>query len=331
MALDPSAWFVGDTGATHSAEVARLAANQPGGSDDGVFTPADLKVSPLATPGPSVRIGPGAWKGQNRAASGRSQAFVARNISDTNVAIAATGSSGGRTDLVCLVVRDPSIPGSGGTVGGPYHQVLVVSNVPASTTRLQDIAEHAFTTGIALARVTLPPSTATVQAQHITDLRKLAQPKRETRMIWLDLAAQVALPSSGTSMRAFPNIAASLDIPVWATDITVKYTTNALLSTAANPRIFELEAAAYVDFPGVGWTSGDFLWRRQFILSGTPTGLDSVPLTFGGTARIPTALRGKRVDLRSYMQSLNSAVTSTLTLPKGTFLCIEVELSEAPL
>lgn len=228
MALDTTPWFIGDPGAEHSAEVCRLAANAPGGSDDGVFAPGDCKVSPLATPGSSVRIGPGAWKGMNRASSSVGQAFLARVISDTNVAIAATGAGAGRSDLVCLVVRDPSIPGSGGTVGGPYHQTLVVSGVSSTATRLQSIAGYENVTGYALARVTLPVSTATVQAAHITDLRRLASPntaqlnRSAPSTGTVEASNAQPIPTGGAYATWPPQAVFSVPIPPWATHAVVR-------------------------------------------------------------------------------------------------------------
>jgi len=322
MALDLTPWFIGVAGAEHSAEVARLAANAPGGNDDGIFAPTDCKVSPLSTPGASVRIGPGAWKGQNRAASGRSQAYVARVISDEAVPIAATGSSAGRTDLVCLVVRDPSVPGSTAMIpAGAYHQVLVISGVSATVTRLQQVAGYEFTTGIALARVTLPVSTSVVQASHITDLRALAQPKTDTDTLTLASTGSMSggqnpNPLSSSTFVTWPSAATwNQDIPEWATHVTALVRLEGAASRTASLWGEDRLSFGTQATPSLVTPIGAFDVQYD-------TKPERVNFGLGHTVAVPKAIRGTRVAARH--EARRQGGTGTLIAGQGTQTIVQL-------
>lgn len=94
------------------------------------------------------------------------------------VAIAATGSAGGRSDLIVAQVEDPNMAGEPwqtptNPAVGPYIFTRVIPNVPAGTTSLRPLG-YSGRSAIVLARVDLPASTGTVTASMITDLRELA-------------------------------------------------------------------------------------------------------------------------------------------------------------
>lgn len=242
--LDPVPWAIGVPGAQHSHEVARVLAYAATGGGEGVIQPSDVKVRPLAVPGGSVLIGPGALSIRNRASSGASQTFVARVVSDETVPIAATGSGAGRTDLIALVVRDTSIPGNGATpadpAAGPYLKAEVITGVASTVTRLQDVAGYEFVSGYALARVTLPAATGTVTAAMVTDLRGLAQ-ARERRAVRSiaqgggTAAATRYNPLTATEMTVWPPSAAvDVDVPEWATHAILVATVSAYTVKSGN-------------------------------------------------------------------------------------------------
>ncbi|WAB10793.1 minor tail protein [Arthrobacter phage Tuck] len=230
MSWDSVPWFVGG-GAEHSPEVARLLAYAAVGGAEGLVTPDDLKVSPLAVPGGGVQIAPGAALIRNRAAGGSEQTYVARNPVTDTVTIAATGSGSGRTDLIVAQIEDPFMAGEPwqdpvDPKVGPYVYTRVISNVPSGTKRLQDVPGYSGRSAITLARVTLPASTGTVTAGMITDLRKLARPRTERRMTTVfPSGARTAgnkLPTS--SYAPWPLTSAqrpAVDVPTWATRIDI--------------------------------------------------------------------------------------------------------------
>lgn len=228
---DNTPWFVGG-GAQHSPEVARLLAYAATAGAEGVVTPGDLKVQALSVPGGSVRVAPGAALVRSRASGGDSQSYVARNPSEDTVAIAATGSGAGRTDLIVAQVEDPFMAGEpwqGPTnpAVGPYVFTRVISNVPAGTTLLQQVPGFEGRSAVTLARVTLPASTGTVTAAMITDLRKVARPR--SLQVTLS-AASSGGPSAGavdplntTGFVAWPDAATwAVEVPEWATHVQVR-------------------------------------------------------------------------------------------------------------
>lgn len=224
MAFDPVPWFVGG-GAQHSPEVARTLAYAATGGAEGVVTPGDLKVTPTSVPGNKVQVADGAALILNRAAASDNQTYVARMSTADQVAIAATTSSGGRTDLIVAQIEDPWLSGEpwqdpvDPTVG-PYVFTRVISNVPAGTTRLQDVSGYAGRTAVTLARVTIPASTATITASMITDLRTLARPRSQRIVAKGTMAAQTLTISTG--WQNFPqNPITNIQVPTWATHATI--------------------------------------------------------------------------------------------------------------
>lgn len=229
--FDPVPWFVGG-GAQHSPEVARLLAYASTNGAEGIVTPGDMKVTPLDVPGTAVRVLPGAALILNRGAGGAQQTYAARLPVADQVAIAATGSGAGRTDLIVAQVEDPYTAGepwqapTDPTVG-PYVFARVISGVPAGTTRLQDVPGYEGRSAITLARVTLPASTGTVTAAMITDLRKVALPRSMPALRTYALVAgnDETLTATASAGEVWPNASTNaweqLHIPEWASRMRI--------------------------------------------------------------------------------------------------------------
>ena len=228
MALDKTPWLVGG-GAEHSAEVARLLAHVATAGAEGIIGAGSLAVRAQATPGPSVRVAPGAAAILNRYAGGAQQTYVLRNASQTTVPISATGSSGGRTDLVVARILDPQYQGQAPSDPNAfdYSRLEVIEGVPAGTTSAAQLGLSY--PAIALARVTLPASTATVTSSMIRDLRAVANPRTED--VWR-VRPQV-MADGGETLTAtreggewFPNTGAEQQvfIPEWATRVQMEFT-----------------------------------------------------------------------------------------------------------
>ena len=180
MAMERVPYLVGG-GFEHSAEVMRamLAASTSGA--EGIVTPGDFKVRPLSVPGTSVRVAPGNALIRNSYGGGQAQTYACRAGSETQVPIEATGSAGSRTDLIVARIDDPTYQ------GGAFDPLTfeaarfeVIQGVPASTKTVAGLGLSY--PAIALARVTLPASTGTVTSAMITDLRALAQPRKERHL-----------------------------------------------------------------------------------------------------------------------------------------------------
>lgn len=109
---------------------------------------------------------------------------------------------------------------------GPYIFTRVISNVPPTTVRLQDVPGHEADSGIALARIDLPPSTSAVTSAMIVDLRKtaihLSTPVLRTYVMQdtdgdKDLTTQTAYPT-GTIWPSWISggWGSVVDVPIWA-------------------------------------------------------------------------------------------------------------------
>lgn len=222
MTFDPVPWFVGG-GAQHSPEVARTFAYAATSGAQGVVGVGDLKVTALATPGSSVQVNPGAALIRSKAAGGSSQTYVGRNPSADTVAIAATGSGAGRSDLVVARVEDPFMAGepwqdpTDPTVG-PYIFTRIISNVPASTTSVDGL--NLGFSAIALARIDIPASTATITQAMITDLRKVALPRTE-REVKVFLPGDGRVSNSAAWQQLCPFAGGPYSVPEWASTAVV--------------------------------------------------------------------------------------------------------------
>lgn len=177
------AWFIGG-GANQSAEVARAVPYIATGATEGITEPEDLRVEALPVPGAMIRVLPGACTIRSRSENGDRQSYIGLSLQELDVPVAATGSSGGRSDLVVIRVEDPFVKGEpwqepADPENATYIFPRVIPNVPAGTTRLQDVPGHADETAITLARIDIPASTATITWELITDLRQVAQPKQK--------------------------------------------------------------------------------------------------------------------------------------------------------
>lgn len=232
MSWDSVPWFVGG-GAQHSPEVARLVPYAATGGAEGIVNVGDLKVQALAVPGTSVRVLPGAALILARSVGGDSQTYLARNPTEDVVAISSTGSGSGRSDLIVAQIEDPFMAGepwqdpTDPTVG-PYVYTRVIPNVPAGTTRLQNVPGYSGRTAVTLARVDIPASTATITAAMIKDLRKVARPRRERAMqvffpqgVW---RSGTAAEMSRSGYATWPITLAQrpyVDVPTWATRVDI--------------------------------------------------------------------------------------------------------------
>jgi hypothetical protein len=168
--LEMQGWAFGN-GYEHTVEVGRMLAYLASGGASGVVAAPDLKVTPLDVPGGGVRVMPGAAVIASTYGGGGQQSYAARMPVAGDVDIPATSSAGARTDLIVARVEDPQYAGD-----LPGVRIERIGSVPVTTSTAAELGLPY--PAVALARVTLPASTGTVQAAHITDLRRMASPRR---------------------------------------------------------------------------------------------------------------------------------------------------------
>lgn len=221
MALDNTPWFVGG-GAQHSPEVARTLSFASTRGAEGIVGIGDLKVQAQATPTTTVRVSPGAAIILNRYAGGGQQSYGLRNATQTDVAITATGSGGGRTDLIVARVLDPQYEGAAPAdpTTFQYSRLVVIQGVPSGTKTAKEL--NLGYPAIALAKITLPASTATVTSGMITDLRRVAQPRRDRAMVTVFPSATQSIPTTGYSSWPIQSAQRPLvSVPDWATRVDI--------------------------------------------------------------------------------------------------------------
>ncbi|MBM0201923.1 hypothetical protein JNW90_01470 [Micromonospora sp. STR1s_5] len=317
MGWDPVPWMVGG-GAQHSAEVARVLAYVACRGNEGIVGSGDLRVKALNVPDGAVTVDPGACSILCRATGQLHQAYTGRVTTvDGPVAIPATTSSGGRSDLVIARVEDPFLSGepwpdpTDETVG-PYIRTRVIPNVGASTTTLAQLGLGQ--SGIELARIDIPASTGTITQAMIKDLRKIANPRRERR---LDL---VFRPSGQVQVtNATPvtlGTSAAIKVPLWATAIKMSVIGSGLQVLGAN--IYGALRAVF----GGSIVSANTVFDENWAGSSFRT-----TYVVGGEAAIPAAMRGTSQTL-ALQGWLGSGFTGQLQADAGTTISVDVEFTE---
>lgn len=226
-------WMVGG-GAKHSANVGRVLAYAATSGAEGVVAPTDCKVSASApTPDGYVHVGTGAVVVRNRYGSASSESYIARANQVSDLQVASTGSSA-RSDLVVVRIKDPQYGGQApaSVADGPYAFPEIIPGVPAGTTDAKQIAALLNQPVYAIARIDQPAnnSTGAITAGMVKSLRKLAQPRSETRNYGggtgLEAAAIFTVADTYGHGDLFdsaplPNIQPMIDIPEWATHFDI--------------------------------------------------------------------------------------------------------------
>ncbi|MFB6665961.1 hypothetical protein [Streptomyces parvus] len=216
-------------GATHSAEQFRAMVQDLARGAEGITEGTDLKVTQLGTPGTSVQVasGSGVVRGRVNAFQG---SYAVRNQGSDTVPIASTGGSP-RSDMVILRVEDPQYEGALNPEVDNINYFQVISNVSSSATAIPD-----GRTGIPLARIDIPASTSTITNAMIKDIRKVANPRRETRQITQSPASQSTAITGSSSVYSYFSTAAgwTIAIPSWATTARIRLDIAGMRITTGN-------------------------------------------------------------------------------------------------
>ncbi|MGW2695315.1 hypothetical protein ACWC3Y_26425 [Streptomyces sp. NPDC001296] len=297
-------------GADHSARAMRLMIRDLARGRQGVAESEDLKVRPLETPGPGVRVGDGSalihgarpWQG----------AYTQSNIGDTVVDVPPTGPVA-RTDLLVLRIEDPEFEGDRDPRRqniGYFHLIQGIDS--QDTTALREM------TAIPLARITIPRNTATITAEMITDLRRLANPRTERTLRTEHPEHTGKVPSKHGHWAAWPKEAAwDLDVPAWATTATIVVTLSGLRAEAG-PVYAELRTRL-----------GERAAKPTVVDDdGTTTRRSSV--TLADTLAVPPAYRGTRQHLAVEINQNDKYGDGDLSVAKGTTVTLDVVFTEGP-
>jgi hypothetical protein len=299
-------------GATHPASQFRMMVRDLARGAEGITEGDDLKVTQRATPGGGVTVGDGSGviKGRDDAFQGH---YSACNVGAVDVDVAATGGTG-RSDMLILRVEDPEYTGSLDPEVDQIAYFQIISNVSSSATAIPD-----GRTGIPLARIDIPSSTATITDAMIHDLRKVANPRRTRQMLIHSPASDSALIGASTSYSYFstePGM--NFAIPDWATTARIR--------VDVSPIRYSVN-----DFFGaLSATFGASLSLQAIALDDNQgTGIRKIPAAVADTLTVPAAYRGTTQLLRARAYG-SSGNTGRINVSNYTAFIYDVEFEEAP-
>lgn len=279
---------------------------------EGVGGAFDLKVMPLATPGPGVRVLPGSALMKSQYGQDGSESYLGSRKSQVTLGTTPTGSSPstGRSDMVAMIVKDPWAansphPAPSNPLTYEGFPLEVISGVPAGVRRLRDVPGYQTATGYALARLVFPPSTGTVGpgGASIVDLRAVANPEPDEWRYAIPSVVQNF--SAETWARWITPAEWEIDIPEWATHALIDLdVTNPIHMEANNYG----QIGCYIN--GVQAAFGDYAHEWSGVTA-------RVPAFASGEYALPSNFRGKTAtfDLRARRLS-NAGVLSADTRTK---------------
>lgn len=216
-------------GATHSAQQFRMLVRDLARGAEGITQGTDLKVTQLGTPGTSVQVSDGSGMVRGRVNTFQGTYSVC-NIGSVSVPIAATGGSS-RSDMVILRVEDPEYEGTLNPLTDQVAYFQVISGVSSSATTIPD-----GRTGIPLARIDIPASTSTITNAYITDIRKIANPRRERQQLTQSPTLQSVEITGSTNVYSYFNTLGgwNIAIPTWASKAKIRCDVWGVRLTTAN-------------------------------------------------------------------------------------------------
>ncbi|WP_042174562.1 hypothetical protein [Streptomyces sp. NBRC 110035] len=299
-------------GATHPAQQFRMLVRDLANGAEGVTQGDDLKVAQRSTPGSGVTIGDGSGIVRGRANTFQGH-YAVCNIGAADVPVAATGGTG-RSDMIIVRVEDPEYEGSLDPQVDQVTYFDVISNVSASATVIPD-----GRTGIPLARIDIPASTSTITNAMITDLRKIANPRRQRRMYTHSPASDSSLIGSSTTYSYFSTEAGqNIAIPDWATTARIRVDVCPLRYSVDN--YFGALRATFGSSLTLQFTSLD---------DNQGTGIRKIPAIVADTLTIPSSYRGTTQLLRAQANGA-SGNGGRINVTTSTTFVYDVEFEEAP-
>lgn len=302
-------------GATHSAQQFRMLVRDLASGAEGITEGDDLKVTQLSTPGGGVQIADGSGVVRGRVSSFQGSYAVCNTGVDTSVTIAANGAGATRYDMVILRVEDPEYEGTLDPETDDINYFDVVSNVSSTATTIPG-----GLTGIPLARIAIPASTSTITDAMITDLRQVANPRRQRLLLTESPGSLSTAIGSSTAWSYFSTHTGwSVAVPDWATKVIVKIDVS---SIRYNLGFF---------YGKLGATFGASLTTQDVVLDDNQgSGIRRVPGLVADTLTVPSAYRGTSQSLRVRAASLDTGQAGRIYVDTGTTFAADVQFEEGP-
>lgn len=298
-------------GATHSAQQFRLLVRDLARGAEGVTEGDDLKVTQRGTPGAGVTVsdGSGVIQGRVNAYQGH---YAVCNTGSSNVDIASTSASP-RSDMLIVRVEDPEYEGTLNPATDAICYFQIISGVSSSATAIPD-----GRTGIPLARIDIPASTSTITNAMITDLRKVANPRRERTRYLYSPASLTEFSGDGT-FRTLGGSGApwTIPVPAWATKAIVSVDV-AGLRLSTNPI-----------FGQVRFLLGSSLTGQAVNIDDNATGVRRITAMTADTLTIPSGYRGTNQVLTPQFTG-QTGYGGKIGYDTATTILADVEFLESP-
>lgn len=300
---------------SHPETVARAAHAIATGGKEGITSPLDLVVTAQTVPNGTVKVAPGTATVKAKSPNHR-QSFAVENTTQAVVQVSPTGASA-RTDMVLLQVQDPP-------VNGAPAAVIVKAGVPAAATTA---AEAGVTKpAIPLAKISIPANTGAITSAMISDLRDLANPRRETMTLMngIGAAGPEEFINNTNGARFFAPLQPMIDIPAWATHVDV-IATVAQLGVRGGKSLATLAVSL--------GTTTDVSGVNQFRSANTQLHEDGadhrLAAVVGGAGPIPAGLIGtkQRLSLEARRQT-NAGSVGQFVAVAGTHVVFQLTFSE---
>lgn len=321
MAMDPVPYMVGG-GFEHTETIMRAMLAAATSGAEGIVNSGDMKVQELDVPGGSVSIMPGNALLRNTYGGGTAQTYMARSESLTERTIQATGSAGGRTDLIVARIDDPMYGVGEGNFDPMTYEAAkfeVIRGVPSGQKDLSGL--NLTYPAIPLARVTIPKSTGTITNAMITDLREIAIPRIQRHLFTHNLSVEetdtISGPVGDAMGEAWPNVYWNFKIPSWAVGVRVRAIMGGVRVESTSPNNF---GQVFVRFGTVPKGFSTQMGRWDNSMAG---GITRETFMVADDRYIPKAFRG--TDSRAYIRA--SRTNNNPNTPRlDTFSSISLDL-----
>ena len=323
MALRPVPWAIGN-GAENSVELARAGLYVGSNGATGIVGVNDFKVSALPTPGAAVRVIKGTGVIASTYPGTFGQSYAVQEQSNTDVPVAATGSSGAAVKYVYVLIEDTQYGGQTppSVENGPYNSYQVTTTLPSAQPYLL------------LARINQPASTATITNSMITDLRKVANPRKQPELRTYALlsgdSSNLTTTTGGdgqTGGQTWPGAVeeawGELDIPSWATWMKIVMMWTGVRTTGG-----KVTGHTWVQ---VGATANPDNVKTQVVRydMSDPSNVSRNTLVAADIKRVPASLRG--TSQKFYPRGNRDTISDSgkfLSLDGGSAMVLQVEFME---
>lgn len=317
MAFEPTPWLIGG-GVLHSADVARSFAYAATRGAEGVAGVTDLRCGALPVPADKVRLLPGGGLINNRYVDA-GESYTFRAPTATDVQITPTGSSGGRTDVIVARIIDPQYE----TLNSPgpdiqYIYPYVIEGVPAGITNIKTLG--LTYPAIQIAKVIIPANTATITAAMITDMRRIAQPRRERAMVVRYPNQALNIPTAAYG--PFPlreSEYLQVLVPEWATRVDVVAHVSGVKYTKGNGTADTVAGTRTIFGPGTPA-------ENSILIQDAEDSGGRYHYTWIGTHAVSEAMRGTVQPIG--LIAVRSSGTGNWSVDNQTSVVVDYEFSE---